>query len=110
MVSFSALASKIFGTSNEKRLKRYYDTVASINAMEPEIARLTEWLAHAGAEQKFPHLDRMNQWVRERLRLSQAALDEAGIESALAKAALFPEADELHDPEGELPKGSYSFY
>ncbi|MGF7158491.1 preprotein translocase subunit SecA [Rhodoligotrophos appendicifer] len=42
MVSFSALASKIFGTSNEKRLKRYYDTVASINAMEPEIARLTD--------------------------------------------------------------------
>ena len=77
---------------------------------QQEIARLTEWLAHAGAEQKSPHLDRMNQWVRERLRLSQAALDEAGIESALAKAALFPEADELHDPEGELPKDSYNFY
>jgi hypothetical protein len=77
---------------------------------QQEIARLTEWLAHAGTEQKSPHLDRMNQWVRERLRLSQAALDEAGIESALAKAALFPEADELHDPEGELPKESYNFY
>ncbi len=52
----------------------------------------------------------MNRWVRERLGLSLAALDEAGIESALAKTALFPEADELHDPKGELPKGSYSFY
>jgi preprotein translocase subunit SecA len=42
MVSFAALASKIFGTSNERKLKVYDGRVAAINALEPEIAALSD--------------------------------------------------------------------
>ncbi|WP_342643608.1 preprotein translocase subunit SecA [Rhodoligotrophos ferricapiens] len=42
MVSFSALAAKIFGRSDARRLKRYYDKVAAINALEPEMEKLSD--------------------------------------------------------------------
>ena len=37
-----SLASKIFGTANGRRLKSYAPKVAAINALEPEIAALTD--------------------------------------------------------------------
>ncbi len=42
MVSFSALAAKLFGSSNDRRLKGYKATVEAINALEPEVAALTD--------------------------------------------------------------------
>ncbi|NJM34917.1 MAG: preprotein translocase subunit SecA [Rhodomicrobium sp.] len=42
MVSFAALASKIFGTSNERKLKVFDGRVDAINALEPEIAALSD--------------------------------------------------------------------
>ncbi len=42
MVSLATLASKIFGTSNERRLKVYDARVAAINALEPELIALTD--------------------------------------------------------------------
>jgi len=42
MVSFVALASKIFGTSNERKLKAYEARVPAINALEPELAALSD--------------------------------------------------------------------
>ncbi len=42
MVSFATLASKIFGTSNERKLKIYDARVAAINALEPEISALSD--------------------------------------------------------------------
>jgi preprotein translocase subunit SecA len=42
MVSFSALAAKLFGRSHARRLKRYYEKVAAINALEPEMQKLTD--------------------------------------------------------------------
>jgi preprotein translocase subunit SecA len=42
MVSLVALASKIFGTSNERKLKVYDSRVEAINALEPEVAALSD--------------------------------------------------------------------
>ncbi|WP_137391826.1 preprotein translocase subunit SecA [Rhodoligotrophos defluvii] len=42
MVSFSALTAKIFGQSNTRRLKRYSEKVAAINALEPEMEKLSD--------------------------------------------------------------------
>ncbi len=39
---FSALAKKIFGSSNDRRLKTYAPKVAAINALEAEVAKLTD--------------------------------------------------------------------
>ena len=39
---FSSVAKKIFGSSNERRLKTYRPKVAAINALEPEIQKLTD--------------------------------------------------------------------
>ena len=42
MLSFGAIASKVFGSSNERKLKKYDPIVAKINALEPEIAALSD--------------------------------------------------------------------
>ena len=42
MLSFGALASKVFGTSNDRKLKKYPPLVAAINALEPEVAALSD--------------------------------------------------------------------
>ncbi|MCP8941136.1 preprotein translocase subunit SecA [Alsobacter sp. SYSU M60028] len=39
---FGALAKKVFGSANDRRLKTYRPRVAAINALEPEISRLTD--------------------------------------------------------------------
>jgi preprotein translocase subunit SecA len=42
MVSLGALASKIFGTSNDRKLKAYRARVSQINALEAEVKPLTD--------------------------------------------------------------------
>ncbi|WP_162654784.1 preprotein translocase subunit SecA [Lentilitoribacter sp. Alg239-R112] len=42
MVSFGAIAQKIFGSSNERRIRGYKPKVDAINAMEAEIAALSD--------------------------------------------------------------------
>jgi preprotein translocase subunit SecA len=42
MVSFGSLAAKIFGSSNERRVKGFRPTVEAINALEAEVAKLTD--------------------------------------------------------------------
>ncbi|WP_131113470.1 preprotein translocase subunit SecA [Lichenihabitans psoromatis] len=39
---FGSLARKIFGSSNDRRLKTFSSRVAAVNALEPEIAALTD--------------------------------------------------------------------
>jgi preprotein translocase subunit SecA len=41
MLSFGALASKVFGSSNDRKLKKYPALVAKINALEPEVEALS---------------------------------------------------------------------
>ena len=42
MLSFGAIASKVFGSLNERKLKKYGPVVAKINVLEPEIAVLSD--------------------------------------------------------------------
>ncbi len=42
MLSFGAIASKVFGSSNERKLKKYGPIVAQINALEPETVALSD--------------------------------------------------------------------
>jgi preprotein translocase subunit SecA len=42
MLSFGTLATKVFGSSNERKLKKYASAVETINALEPETAALTD--------------------------------------------------------------------
>ena len=42
MLSFGTLASKIFGSSNERKVKKYWPVVAQINALEDEVAALSD--------------------------------------------------------------------
>ena len=42
MVSFGSLASKFFGSSNERRVKTFRPRVEAINALEPEVAKLSD--------------------------------------------------------------------
>jgi preprotein translocase subunit SecA len=42
MLSFGGIASKIFGSSNERRVKSFRSKVAEINALEDEVAKLSD--------------------------------------------------------------------
>ncbi len=42
MLSFGALATKVFGSANDRKLKPYAAVVANINALEPEVAALSD--------------------------------------------------------------------
>ncbi|MEG9884747.1 MAG: preprotein translocase subunit SecA [Hyphomicrobiales bacterium] len=42
MVSLNALAARVFGTSNNRRLRRYGAAVEAINALEPELEDLSD--------------------------------------------------------------------
>ena len=48
---FGNLAKKIFGSANDRRLKTYRPKVAAINALEPEIAKLTDEQLRAKTEE-----------------------------------------------------------
>jgi preprotein translocase subunit SecA len=50
MLSFGTLASKVFGSANERKLKKYGPVVAQINALEAEVAALTDAQLRARTE------------------------------------------------------------
>jgi preprotein translocase subunit SecA len=42
MVSLGALAAKVFGSANDRKVKSYRSKVEAINALEPEVAKLSD--------------------------------------------------------------------
>jgi preprotein translocase subunit SecA len=56
----NALIAKVFGTSNERQVKRLMPRVAAINAIEPEMRKLTD-------EQLRAKTDEFRQRIQERL-------------------------------------------
>ncbi len=48
---FGALAKKIFGSSNDRRIKSFKPKVAAINALEPEVAALSDEALRARTEE-----------------------------------------------------------
>ncbi|GJM01766.1 MAG: protein translocase subunit SecA [Rhodomicrobium sp.] len=51
MVSLAALGARFFGTSNERQIKAYQGRVEAINALEPELAALSDDELRARTEQ-----------------------------------------------------------
>jgi len=51
MLSFGALASKVFGSSNDRKLKKYGPVVDKINALEAETAALSDEALRARTEE-----------------------------------------------------------
>ena len=39
---FDGVFSKVFGSANERRIRKYLPRVAAINALEPELAALSD--------------------------------------------------------------------
>jgi preprotein translocase subunit SecA len=56
----NALIAKVFGTSNEREVKRLMPRVAAINALEPDVRKLTD-------EQLRAKTDEFRQRIKERL-------------------------------------------
>ena len=42
MLSLGSIAAKIFGTSNERRVRVFRSKVEAINALEPELVKLSD--------------------------------------------------------------------
>ena len=42
MLALNTLAKRIFGTTNDRRLKSFSARVPRINALEPEVAKLSD--------------------------------------------------------------------
>ena len=63
MLGLGSIASKLFGTSNDRKLKVYRDKVDAINALEPELEKLKSELGSNNIEDVlsyalFPHVAR----------------------------------------------------
>lgn len=50
-MALAALARKIFGSPSDRQVKRYHGKVAAINALEPELAKLTDEQLRARTEE-----------------------------------------------------------
>jgi preprotein translocase subunit SecA len=51
MLSFGTLATKVFGSASDRKLKKYTSAVAAINALEPETAGLSDEALRARTEE-----------------------------------------------------------
>src|SRR5512134_2377054 len=87
---------KIFGSRNERLLKQYGRTVRAINALEPEISRLTD-------DQLRAKTDEFRKRVQERVaaaapRGAADATDDAG--AAAADSTLAAADEQVRDAAG----------
>ena len=81
---FNKLAAKVFGTSNERELKRIQPLVDEINALEPAMKQLSD-------EQLRSKTDEFRQRIRERVDAIEDA-DEKEQELKAALDEILPEA------------------
>ncbi len=94
----NVLLGKVFGTKNEREVKRLMPRVAAINALEPEMQKLSDEQLRAKTdefrkriqdrlgripEEQEPDPDRVRQLEDERLRVTKEVLDEI-LEEAFA--------------------------
>jgi len=57
-MAFAAIARKIFGSANERRVRRYQSTVDAINALEPEFQKLSDDALRAKTAEFRAELDK----------------------------------------------------
>lgn len=84
-----------------KRLAFLRDLVA----MQREAAELRTWLGQIADPGETPPDDfgRMISWARQRLHDLDIAITQEALSTRLSAAQLFPEVDDLHDPQGDPP-------
>ena len=61
MLSLGTIATKVFGSSNERKLKKYAPIVAKINALEPELEALSDEDLRARTEQRHKLLGEIDE-------------------------------------------------
>ena len=81
MNAFEKALTKIFGSANERLLKKLFPVVVQINQLEPEIKRLSDEQLRAKTEEFRARLVKRLDGVdelppAERKQIEQAALDE----------------------------------
>ena len=81
MLSFGTLATKVFGSSNERKLKKYASAVETINALEPETAALTD-------EQLRARTDEFRKRLADPAPLGLSASGEEGTRQMMALCGL----------------------
>ncbi|NMG39863.1 hypothetical protein GRZ55_11475 [Chelativorans sp. ZYF759] len=86
----------------EEARHRFLTSLAN-DRREVEDLRATIGLVPQG-EDGMPEYERMLGWARERLALLIQRTTAAAVQRALLDQNLFPEPDDLHDPEGEPPE------
>jgi len=74
---FNKVVAKIFGTSNERELKRIMPLIESVNVLEPEIKRLTDDQLRAKTEE-----------FRQRIRERVDAIEDVDEKDQALKASL----------------------
>jgi hypothetical protein len=86
----------------EEKRKAY---LGSIIDLHEETGRLRQWLAETELKSEtHRNVSRLVAWAKDRLAALEATVDPGHIDQELESRKLFPEVDELHDPEGEPPE------
>jgi preprotein translocase subunit SecA len=95
LLVFDTVLTKVFGTANERVIKKLWPVVAEINALEPSVQALTDdelraktvefraRIAERVAEQTGS-IERRLAEIRERIKEAEAAGDKEGLENAKA--------------------------
>ena len=79
MIAIGDALTKVFGTSNERTVKRMMPTVAAINALEPKMEQMSEEQMRARTEEFRAQIAARTQGIEdeeERYKAERAVLDE----------------------------------
>lgn len=103
---------RLLATKREEREEGRVEFLNELTTKKVEADQLRSWLAGCliGPAGKIdPNLSRMTQWAEKRLYEIDQFLAPASISLWLKQSELFPEKDELFDPEGDPPQ-QHSYY
>jgi hypothetical protein len=101
---------RALATQRAEREDRRASYLNGIINVHNEIRGLHRWLADVEAAckpEEASDLARLIDWTRQRLTNLETKVDPENIDRALKENALFPEIDELHDPEGDSSDEPY---
>src|SRR5262249_7695870 len=86
MNAIATALTKVFGSANERLLKKVWPVVARINALEPEVSRLSDEELRAKTEEFKTRLARRLEGVEELAPEARKALEQEALEELLPEA------------------------
>ena len=101
MVSLGGIARKLFGSSNDRRVKSFQPKVAAINALEPEMQKLSDALNGKDtileSALSFVRYDEPIDWGGEEVRfvVGIAGKENGHLEILTKIAIVFSEEDDV---------------